>query len=198
MGSRIRFVELGVELDFRLKTSQVYLLDKHRFHSKEAIQPLLNRQLRRLARAIVSGKAPTLPVVVEGNKDRKFTFRPETLLVEPLIQQQRIARRLATDAESAAYLVAWSAALPLQMPLLDAAAVHRFLLDHYGRGSTVPIRESLLKLYDYCDVGDAKLALWELKEAGKLTLGLPRQEHLAGGVIRLPDGHGKVYYYLHL
>jgi hypothetical protein len=198
MGSRIRFVALGDEIDFRLQTAQAYRLEKHRFHLQEAMQPLLNRQLRRLARAIVNGTAPTPACVEEGNKDRKLIFRPEKVLVEPFLLQQRTARKLATVSQSAALLVNWSTGLPLLVPLMEAESALKLLLEHYEPKTPVSIRDALLVLYERCDVGDAKRWLWELKEAGKLTLTLPRQEHLAGGVVRLPDGRGKLYYYLHL
>lgn len=196
--SRNRLIAFGEKISIRLQPAQSYRLKKHEMRVGEPIGNIINRQLKRLHQAISEGTQPAEPTPALGSKSVVYRFRPELDLVEPFIGQMRSQRGWENDRVAVECLLPWSCELPIVVPLLSAEEMYQNLFNHFDHSELIPIRSALLAVCDRCSLEQAKAWLWELSEAGEVVLRLPRDKHLAGEVVRLPDGRGKLYFYLEL
>lgn len=196
--TRDRLVAFGEKISIRLQPAQSYRLKKHEMRVGEPIGNIINRQLRRLHQAISEGTEPTEPTAAPGAKSIVYRFRPELERVEPFIGQMRSRRGWENDRVAVECLLPWSCELPIVVPLLSAEEMYQNLSNHFECSELIPIRSALLAVCDRCSLEQAKAWLWEMSEVGKVVLRLPRDKHLAGEVVRLPDGRGKLYFYVDL
>ena len=189
---------LGTGLSFRLQSSQADALRRHRLADDEPIAQVVNRQLRRLSKAIEDKNAPSKLGCVGRGGSESFRVRLEQHTPGELVERFRRGMKIDKPQDALRHLLIWANDLPHQKPFSSDQDLCEALQSKWTSGDTILIHDVIRSAYDRCTISQAKAWLWSLAEDGYVRLRVPAKSLTDGTVVRLPDGRGKLYAFVEM
>ena len=189
---------LGTGLSFRLQPSQADALRRHRLADDEPIAQVVNRQLRRLSKAIEDKNAPSKLRGVGRGGSEPFRVMIEQSTPGGLVEGFRREMKIDKPQDALRHLLIWANDLPHQKSFSSDQDLCEALQSKWTSGDTILIHDVIRFAYDRCTISQVKSWLWSLAEDGYVKLRVPAKSLTDGTVVRLPDGRGKLYAFVEM